>query len=114
LFAVRVEPVGAGTVVWVSGEVDMSVADVLEHMLVNTAGRPQTRRIVIDFEEVSFLDPSGLRALVAGYAAAVAAGAAFTVRNASGVVARVLSAMATAERLDDRHPDGGFEQRLGA
>jgi anti-sigma B factor antagonist len=110
LFAVRVEPVGAGAVVWVSGEVDMSVADVLQHVLVDTAGRPRTRRMVVDFEQVSFLDPSGLGAVVAGYAAAAAAGVTFTVRNATGVVARVLAVMETTDNLESGHPDGGFQR----
>jgi anti-anti-sigma factor len=114
LFAVRVEQIGAGAVVWVTGQLDMSVAEMLEHVLLHIAGRPSIRRVVVDFEGVTFLDPSGLRALVAGYATATAAGVAFTVRNAAGMVARVLDATETAEGLGAGPQDGDLEQPLGA
>lgn len=54
---------------------------------VRTAG---TGPVVVDLARVSFLDSSGVQALVDGYHSAMVAGGTLTVRGAHGTVARVL------------------------
>ena len=100
VFEVRAEPAGDGVVVvWVAGEVDLTVSAALERTLLNAPDTPGTRGIVVDLGELRFLDSSGVHALVKGYLAARDAGLDYTVRRASGMVARVLTVTGVAEAL---------------
>ena len=70
-------------------------------------------------EQLRFLDSSGVHALVKGYHAATGAGGSLTVRNATGVVARVLHITGVADALgmtagDPDKPDGAGEYQRGA
>ena len=63
-FGVRIEVGSAGgaAVVAVAGELDMATAD---RLVESVAGLPQAHDpIVLDLREVSFLDSSGMRALL--------------------------------------------------
>jgi anti-sigma B factor antagonist len=77
------------TVVGVSGEVDAASADRLRNAIIEVidGGQPQ---VAVDMRDVSFMDSSGLRVLIAGFKAAESAGGALTVRNPSDVVVRLL------------------------
>jgi len=102
-----------------AGEVDMTVSPVFEQTLVDAATRHDGGRVVVDLEQLRFLDSSGVHALVKGYHAATGAGGSLTVRNATGVVARVLHITGVADALgmtagDPDKPDGAGEYQRGA
>jgi anti-anti-sigma factor len=76
-------------VVDVHGEVDLSSAGSLRQVITDAAAlRP--RRIVVDLEHVTFIDSTGLSALIGGHSAAHALRVAYTVRNPSTFVATQL------------------------
>jgi anti-anti-sigma factor len=76
-----------GTVVVdIRGEVDVRSTERLRQTLVDTAGlRPH--RIVVDLLHVTFIDSTGVGALMAGRYAARTTGIAYTVRHPSAFVA---------------------------
>jgi len=114
VFEVRTDTRHDGAViVHAAGEVDMTVSEVLERTLLEAARHAATPRVVVDFERLRFLDSSGVHALVRGYHAVNDAGGSLTVRNATGVVARVLHITGVAEALGmsvldqkDEYPKG--------
>ena len=114
MFEVRTETSDDGAVVVKAvGEVDMTVSATLERALLDAAKRHTPGQVVVDFGNLRFLDSSGVHALVRGYHAVNDAGGTFTVRNASGVVARVLYITGVAEALGmpaldetDEYPKG--------
>jgi len=98
VFKVYAEPVRDGAVVVrVSGEVDLTVSAQLERVLLAAPATRDVSSVVVDLEDLWFLDSSGVHALVKGYLAARDAGLAYAVRNASGMVARVLHITGVAE-----------------
>jgi len=114
VFEVRADTGRDGVVVVRAvGEVDMTVSAVLEQTLLDAARRGGAGRIVVDLERLHFLDSSGVHALVRGYQAVSDTGGSLTVRNATGVVARVLYITGVAEALGmpgldetDEYPKG--------
>ena len=96
--SVRKTTDGGQTVIEVTGEVDAASADVLRNAVfeVIDAGEP---RVVTDMAQVSFMDSSGLRVLIAGYKAAEQAGGALVVRNPSDVVTRLLEITGQLDRF---------------
>jgi anti-anti-sigma factor len=100
VFDVRTDaPADGLVVVRAAGEVDMTVSTEFERTLVDAATGNPGGRVVVDLEELRFLDSSGVHALVKGYHAAARAGGSLIVRNATGVVARVLHITGVAEAL---------------
>jgi len=98
VFQVWTEPVDDGAVVVrVSGEVDLTVSGQLERVLLAAPSAPDADRVIVDLEDLRFLDSSGVHALVKGYLATRDAGLPYEVRNASGMVARVLQITGVAE-----------------
>jgi len=73
------------TTVVVAGDVDLATAPKLQAALVAVDGD-----VIVDLSEVSFLDSSGLSALIAGRKHAVAAGCGFEVRNPGELVERAM------------------------
>ena len=71
-----------------SGELDINTRDDLREALVAAVG---TGDVVIDLDEVTFIDSEALGALIEGYNAARANGTGFRLINAHGLVDRVLS-----------------------
>ncbi len=80
---------GDRTIVSVAGEVDAASADRLRNAIIEVIDGGQSE-VAVDMREVSFMDSSGLRVLIAGYKAAESAGGTLTVRNPSDVVTRLL------------------------
>jgi len=100
VFEVRAQTTRDGVVVVrVGGEVDLTVTAVLEQALLDAPKVADVHAIVVDLEDLRFLDSSGVHALVKGYLAARDAGLPFTIRNAAGVVARVLEITGVADAL---------------
>jgi anti-anti-sigma factor len=89
---------GDQTFVEVTGEVDAASADILRNAIfeVIDSGQP---RVIVDMTDVSFMDSSGLRVLIAGYKAAEQAGGALIVRNPSDVVTRLLEITGQLDRF---------------
>jgi anti-anti-sigma factor len=74
-----------GTTVAVAGDVDLATAPKLEAALKALSGD-----VIVDLSEVSFLDSSGLSALIVGRKHAVAAGCRFEVRHPGELVERAM------------------------
>ena len=86
------------TVVAVSGEVDAASADTLRATITEVIDGGQGT-VVVDMSEVSFIDSSGLRVLIAGYKAAAAASGVLSVRAPSEPVTRLLEITGQLERF---------------
>jgi anti-sigma B factor antagonist len=67
-FSVDVEPVRAGVAaVVVKGEIDVSTALEFKHALVGAVRRNDALALIVDLTDVTFIDSSGLNALVQGF-----------------------------------------------
>jgi anti-sigma B factor antagonist len=100
VFEVRTEDGRNGVVVIrLAGEVDLTVSSTLEATLLDAVAQGSARQIVVDLGQLRFLDSSGVHALVKGYHAAKTAGASLIVRNATGIVARVLRITGVGQAL---------------
>ena len=80
------------------GDIDMNTAPALSERLEDLA-RHQAVLVIVDLEDVEFLDSSGLRALVHGARAIEDTGGRLLVEGASGAVARVLELTDLLQRL---------------
>lgn len=89
---------GGEPVITVRGEVDAASADTLRNAIfeVIDGGKPT---VTVDMNDVSFMDSSGLRVLIAGYKAAEQGGGALRVRNPSDVVTRLLEITGQLDRF---------------
>jgi anti-sigma B factor antagonist len=82
----------AGTIrVTVRGDVDMTCSDRLTEALRAAARLGPARRLVVDLDRVTFLDSTGIGALVAGRHEATANRIGYQVINTHGIVARILT-----------------------
>jgi anti-anti-sigma factor len=79
---------GGVATVFVEGECDASCANALRQALENAVA--QTNHVVVDLRGLTFADSSLIHVLDAATAAARGCGTTLEVRNAAGVVARVL------------------------
>jgi anti-sigma B factor antagonist len=93
----HIEP-GDVTVIRVAGEVDMDTHVEMEDAILG-ALRSGAGPVVVDLAEVSFLDSSGVRALLHGREAAIGRGTTLTVRSPQPIVANVLRLTNVAELL---------------
>ena len=90
----------SGTAVVVAmGEVDASNCKSLEDLLLSFARTDGRRQVDVDLAEVSFIDSSGLRALIVGERAISEAGGALRVNAASSVVRRLFEITGLIDRL---------------
>jgi anti-sigma B factor antagonist len=85
----RVDPDGT-VVIDLRGELDLAVEQALRELLIDTVAELGPRQIVVDLMHVTFVDSTGIGALVAGFRAARAVGTTFTVRHAAPFVLRQL------------------------
>ncbi len=86
----------------VSGDIDVDEASALETALIGVAA-PGVR-IEVDLSSVTFMGSWGLRALLSGRSAAIAAGSTLAVVNASSIVCRVIAVTDLTYLYD--HRDG--------
>lgn len=98
-FGVTVEQLGQATVARVTGDLDLATSPELETAV---AGLPSNGRLVIDLTGCTFLDSTGLRAIVlAGRAREEAGGSAVIVAGQPGIL-RVLEIAAVDKALPIR------------
>ena len=83
-----------------NGELDLESAPALSDQLEELASE-QALLVIVSLENVSFLDSSGLRALVHGARTLEEGGGRLLVEGASGAVARVLELTDLLRRLSD-------------
>ena len=86
------------TVIVVSGEVDAATSDTLRAAIFDVIEDGQSS-VVVDMNEVSFIDSSGLRVLIGGYKAADTAGGSLRVGSPSDAVVRLLEITGQFERF---------------
>jgi anti-anti-sigma factor len=84
------------------GEIDLQSVPELERWLDHLG---QAQDIVLDAAEVSFIDSSGLRIVVAAHQSHQAAGTRLIVANPSDVVSNLLSITGLGEHLNVEPPD---------
>jgi anti-sigma B factor antagonist len=85
----------------VAGEIDMAVRGEVEEAILSALQNPDTVRVLVDIDEVTFLDSSGITALVVGQHAAQRAGRAYQVVNPQPGVRRVLEIACVLEMLTE-------------
>jgi anti-sigma B factor antagonist len=98
-FSTRVEPHGETVVVEASGELDLSVAKTFENELRKALSNEEST-VVLDLANVTFIDSSGLRALLAINEEARQDGNRFRIRpELAPAVTRLFELTCTADRL---------------
>jgi anti-anti-sigma factor len=88
----RSHPGDATLDVVVSGDLDMAAAFKFETELEGVLAEPDTRAVVLDLTEVTFIDSAGLGALLAVRERASQAGVDLAIARVSDRVQRVLEA----------------------
>ena len=83
----------------VAGELDMATADDLRKALHQATTQPGTTAIVVDFDQVSFCDSSGIEVLDRAYGQAFDAGITLRLVNPQPAVRRVLDLVGILETL---------------
>lgn len=96
--SVSTSAAGDHTLISVSGEVDAASADSLRSTVFDVIEGGQAN-VKIDMSDVSFIDSSGLRVLIAGYKAAESAGGGLSVAEPSEAVRRLLEITGQLERF---------------
>jgi anti-sigma B factor antagonist len=102
-FSVSVSESEHGTTVSVAGDVDLATAPRLREVLLSATGD-----VSVDLSAVSFMDSSGLNALIAGRKHAAGAGNGFAVLHPPELVERAMQLTGLTEYLlpNGAHPDG--------
>jgi anti-sigma B factor antagonist len=112
-FSVSVSESEQGTTVSVAGDIDLATAPRLREVLLTVTGD-----VSVDLSAVSFMDSSGLNALIAGRKHASGAGNGFVVLDPPELVERAMQLTGLADYLlpngaspngaspDGSHPDG--------
>jgi anti-anti-sigma factor len=95
-FSLAVEEAANGTVVWVTGELDMDTSAQLGECLKNLDGGPVT----VDFSAVTFMDSSGIAAIARAMKHAARHRSTFALRSVQPNQRRLLEIAGLAEQLD--------------
>jgi len=72
------------------GEIDLTCQESLRNRLIAIIDIDQADGLLVDLDGVTFLDCSGIGALIAGRNAAVSGGCRYEVRNPRGMVSTIL------------------------
>jgi len=91
----------------VTGEVELSTSDTLRELILNALDADDLHELVIDLDQVAFMDSTGIAALIAGRDAAIQRGIGYRIINPQRMVHRVLAITGTLAPLtgrDPRHP----------
>lgn len=81
---------GDAVVVTPFGDVDRDTAPTLREVIAKAVAEAGTGPVEVDLRHVTFMDSSGIGALLAGHRLAVTAGSAFRVREPAPSVRHVL------------------------
>jgi anti-anti-sigma factor len=95
-FALAVEEAVTGTVVWVTGELDMATSPCLDECLESLNGVPVT----VDFSAVTFMDSGGIAAIVRALKHSARHGSRFALRGVQPNQWRLLEIVGVAEQLE--------------
>ena len=87
-FAIEASPAGRTVVLAVCGDVDIATASTLRERLADAVA--SFRGVVVDLEEVPFLDSTGLGVLVAAHNRARSAGSALVIARPQRIVKNAL------------------------
>jgi anti-anti-sigma factor len=98
-FINTIQGTDGGIVVEIRGDVDLACADRLRDVLKEIATYLRPARIVVDLLHVTFIDSTGIGALVAGRTSAQSLGIPFTVRRPSSFVVAQLHQTGLYETL---------------
>lgn len=82
---------GADTVVFLSGDLDISSADQVEQSLTAEIERTDSGRVIVDIQNVPFADSSGLGGLISAYKKAKAKGREVRLRKPSPIMSEILT-----------------------
>lgn len=108
-FSIGAEQLDGGTIVRVTGELDLSTHDRLADELTSIAAGGGA--VVVDLAECDFIDSSGIRALLIGGKAAEQAGGTLSLAAPKPHVVRILDVTGVASALPI-HPSA--EEALAA
>ena len=100
-FAYSVDSTPTETRIRPRGEIDMAVADRFGEAII-TALMVGSPRVVVDLTEVTFLDSSGIRALLVAHRVAAERDRSLTVENPVSIVRRVLTIGGILDLLTDK------------
>jgi len=78
-----------------TGEIDLTTVDQLGEAIANEINRNDVAAVLIDLDQVTFLDSTGIATLVKGRHTADRQGKRIAVTNAHGLVRRVLDVTGT-------------------
>jgi anti-anti-sigma factor len=115
-FGGSVTAAGDVTTVALQGEADLAVRAEFQQ-LIEDALQAGTPSVVVDLERLRYLESACLRTLLHARSAAEEQGRTFVVRNASGIVMRVLDVAGVADILtgesNDEQDQGGTSRPDG-
>lgn len=94
-FRLELEPRGSTTVVAAHGDVDLATAEELRTTVLDVI-RQGSRRVVLDLRQVSFIDSTGLRALLHARTEAAEADVEFALIQGPEAVRRLFDVTGTA------------------
>ena len=98
---------GSGTTIKLAGELDSATCSELLERFEQAAAAPDFRELVIDLEEVSFIDSSGMRAIIALERRAKEGGLALALMPPPPAVTELLRVTGITDRLPlAPHADG--------
>jgi anti-anti-sigma factor len=116
-FRIEASSTDSGTMIKLAGELDSATCGELverfEQLITASAGE-----VVLDLDEVTFIDSAGLRAVIVIEHTAGERGVAFTIRTPTGPVADLLQLtgirehVALSPRLDEAPPTTPFTERV--
>ncbi|GLY93944.1 STAS domain-containing protein [Actinoplanes sp. NBRC 103695] len=83
-----------------TGELDISCRDQLRAAITDILAGDKTDNVIVDLDNVSFIDSEIVQTLLDGYSTADRAGKSLQVRNAHGVVRQILSILGLLQILE--------------
>jgi anti-anti-sigma factor len=98
-FELHTESAPGRTIIRVTGDLDLATAPELERELLGALGG-SSAEVVLDLAPVTFLDSSGLRAVLVGAREAKAAGRRLLVLPGDGQALRVIELAQVGEHLE--------------
>jgi anti-anti-sigma factor len=100
LLQIAISPGDDGPVVHLSGELDPHTAPLLADAVTPYHADENTKQVVLDLEQLRFIDSSGLRVIIASEQALRERGARLVLRSPSEATRRLLEITDLLGRLD--------------